>query len=85
VVFLCKKANFARTQNLPFCWLCKRQNTRPLQAALARLSIATKRQQTNKVAYEIRVALKGNQLKRLNTSLRPQALIDYRFSKGVWW
>jgi len=51
--------------------LSKRQNTRPLQAALARLSIATKRQITNKVAYEIRVPKEGNQLKRLNTSLRP--------------
>jgi hypothetical protein len=74
---LSKRANFWWRKNLPFCQrFSKRQNTRPLQAPLARLNITTKRQKVNKVAYEIRLALEGNQLKRLNTSLRPQALID---------
>jgi hypothetical protein len=50
-----QKGKFARTK-FAFLLALKRQNTRPLQAALARLSIATKRQKTNKVAYEIRVA-----------------------------
>jgi len=59
------------TLKFAFLPALKRQNRRPLQASLARLSIATKRQITNKVAYEIRVPKEGNQLKRLNTSLRP--------------
>jgi len=59
-----------------FLLALKRRDTRPLQANLARLRIATKRPKPSRVAYEIRVALEENQLKRLHSSLRPQALID---------
>ena len=65
LLFLVQKGKFARTK-FAFLLALKRQNTRPLQETLTRLSITTKRQNANKVAYEIRVALEGNQLKRLH-------------------
>jgi hypothetical protein len=76
---LCKKAKFAPTQILPFCWLSKRQNTRPLQATLARLNIATKRQKQIRLNEKLGLPKEGNQLKRLHTSMRPQAHEDKLF------
>jgi hypothetical protein len=72
LVFDAQKGKFlAGGVNLPFCpCFSKRQNIRALQAALARLSITTKRPKANKVVYKIRIALEGNQLKRLHPSLK---------------
>jgi hypothetical protein len=53
----------------------KRQNIRALKAALARLNIISKRQNANKVAYKIRVALEGNQLKRPHPSLKSPSAV----------
>jgi hypothetical protein len=40
------------------------------------LKIEQKRQKQIRLHTRLRVALEGNQLKRLHPSLRPQALID---------
>jgi hypothetical protein len=78
---LCKKAKFAPHPNFAFLLALKRQNIRALQARLTRLKIEKKRQKQIRLHTRLRVALEGNQLKRLHPSLKspsaaPQIIIE---------